>query len=73
MKVILCAASTPIPSAIRTVAPAVTTPMRKRNGMNSRSGSSRNCPSASGASLRSACSRSDSRISALNAASSAPR
>src|SRR5581483_10015200 len=55
------------------VATAVTTPTNRRTGMNSRSGSSRYAPSAPGRLLRSAVRRSDSRISAPNAASIAPR
>ncbi len=55
------------------VALAVTRPSSSRTGMNSSSGSSRYSPSSSGRPLRSATSRSDNRISALNAASIAPR
>ena len=63
----------PMARASRAVAPAVTSPSSSRTGMNSSSGSSRYAPRASGRPLRSATSRSDSRISALNAASIAPR
>ena len=63
----------PITRATSAVVAAVTKPSSTRTGTNSRSGSSRYAPSAPGRSLRSAASRSDSRIRALNAASIAPR
>ena len=66
-------ASMPMPRASSAVAAPVTRPSRSRTGMNSSSGSSRYDPSAPGRLERSATSRSDSRISALNAASMVPR
>ena len=71
--VTLWALSKPIASARSIVAVAVTRPSRNRRGRNSSSGSSRYAPSSPGRSVRSATSRSDSRISALNAASMVPR
>ena len=71
--VTLCAPSIPNARASSAVAVAVTRPSRKRTGTKRSSGSSRYAPSAPGRSLRSAMSRSDSRMSALNAASIAPR
>ena len=65
--------STPIAARSSAVAVAVTSPSSSRTGTNSRIGSSRYVAEAPGRSLRSATRRSDSRISALNAASIAPR
>ena len=67
-----CTRSTPSRLAQNTVATVTISPMSRRTGTNSSTGSSRYGPRPPARPLRSAISRSDSRIRALKAASIVP-